>query len=46
MELARKLRDDENFYEECSYQAKSNYNLFYSLDSWKETMSLALNEIK
>ena len=46
MELARKLRDDQDFYEECSYQAKNNYNLFYSLDSWKEKMSLALNEIK
>ena len=46
IELARKLRDDNNFYEECSYQAKSNYKLFYSLNSWKENINSILNETK
>jgi len=36
MELARKLRDDQNFYKECSEQAKSNYKIYYSIDQWKQ----------
>jgi hypothetical protein len=45
VELARKLREDQNFYEECSYQAKNNYKLFYSIDEWKERMINTLKVI-
>jgi len=43
VELARKLKEDESFYQECSYQAKHNYRNYYSLDSWKERMNKMLN---
>jgi hypothetical protein len=39
VKLAKKLKEDKSFYEECSYQAKNNYKLFYSIDSWKEKMN-------
>lgn len=42
-ELARRLKEDSNFYEECSYTAKNNYNLFYSLNAWKDNMKKILN---
>jgi hypothetical protein len=45
VELAKKLKEDQNFYEDCSYQAKNNYKLFYSIDSWKERMDSILKEI-
>jgi hypothetical protein len=34
--LAIQLRDDKEFYDYCSNEAKANYNDFYSLDSWTE----------
>ena len=43
--LAKKLREDQNFYEDCSYQAKNNYKLFYSIDEWKERMTNTLKAI-
>ena len=43
--LAKKLREDQNFYEDCSYQAKNNYKLFYSIDEWKERMINLLKKI-
>jgi hypothetical protein len=43
--LAKKLREDQNFYEDCSYQAKTNYKLFYSIDEWKERMTNTLKSI-
>lgn len=42
VKLAKKLKEDKSFYEECSYQAKNNYKLFYSVDSWKEKMNSIL----
>lgn len=45
VELAKKLRDDQDFYEDCSYQAKNNYKLFYSIDEWKERMANTLKAI-
>jgi hypothetical protein len=46
VELARKLKEDKDFYEECSYQAKNNYKLYYSIDNWKEQINNILNETK
>jgi hypothetical protein len=43
--LAKKLREDQSFYEDCSYQAKNNYKLFYSIDEWKERMTNTLKAI-
>jgi hypothetical protein len=34
--LVRKLRDDKEFYEQCSLEAKENYIKLYSVDKWKE----------
>lgn len=44
VELAKQLKEDKLFYEECSYQAKKNYQLFYSIDSWKERMFKLLSK--
>ena len=33
-ELAIRLRDDKQFYDECSEIAKNNYNTFYSQEVW------------
>jgi len=44
-ELAKKLREDKDFYEECSYQARKNYELYYSVDNWKDRMKNILNNI-
>lgn len=43
VELAKKLRDDKDFYDECSYQAKNNYKLYYNLEYWKDKI---LNNLK
>jgi hypothetical protein len=45
VELAKQLKEDSGFYEECSYQAKKNYELFYSIDDWKYRMNDALKQI-
>jgi len=45
VELAKKLRDDKDFYEDCSYQAKKNYDLFYGINDWKDRMKKILNNI-
>jgi hypothetical protein len=38
--LACKLRDNAEFYTECSTAAKQNYNKHYSLELWKSTINL------
>lgn len=45
-ELAKKLVEDRDFYEQCSKEAKLNYAEQYSLDSWKRTMNKFLDETK
>jgi len=45
VELAKKLKEDQNFYEDCSYQAKHAYKSFYSIDDWKNKISNILNKI-
>lgn len=37
-DLAIRLRDDEDFYNQCSELAKENYKQFYSVERWKERM--------
>lgn len=44
IQLAKRLRDDKAFYEECSYQAKKNYELFYGIDDWKTRMFKLISE--
>ena len=44
-ELAKKLREDKDFYEECSYQARKNYELYYSVENWKDRMKNILNSL-
>lgn len=44
VELAKQLKEDKLFYEECSYQAKKNYQLFYSIDDWKHRMFKLLSK--
>lgn len=44
-QLAISLRDDKDFYDYCSYQAKKNYKLFYSLEIWKETIFNILKKL-
>lgn len=43
-ELARLLKSDKSFYEDCSYTAKQNYKLHYSLDNWKANITSILND--
>jgi len=38
--LAERLRDDKEFYEECSRTAKENYKKYYSIDKWKSKINL------
>jgi hypothetical protein len=39
VQLAKQLKEDRGFYEDCSYQAKKNYELFYSIDDWKQRIN-------
>lgn len=43
-ELAVRLREDKNFYTECSFEAKENYRSQFSLNSWTMKMKSILNE--
>jgi len=38
--LAERLRDDKEFYQECSRTAKENYKKYYSIDKWKSKINL------
>lgn len=37
--LARLLKNDEDFYKECSIKAKENYNKYYNIETWKNNIS-------
>lgn len=39
-ELAKKLKIDKEFYNECSITSKENYNKYYSLEKWKQKIKL------
>ena len=41
--LAKQLKEDKSFYDECSRMAKENYKKYYSLESWKKNMNFILN---
>jgi hypothetical protein len=45
VELAKQLKEDRSFYIDCSYQAKKNYELFYSIDDWKYRMDNILKQM-
>jgi hypothetical protein len=38
--LAERLRDDQEFYQQCSNIAKENYKKYYSIDKWKSKINL------
>ena len=38
--LIERLRDDEDFYNECSRVAKENYKKYYNIEVWKSKISL------
>jgi len=40
--LAKQLKEDEDFYHECSKTAKENYERYYSVKIWNETLTKAL----
>ncbi len=42
--LAKELKEDKDFYNECSKTAKESYQQYYSIDIWKEKMYSVLNE--
>jgi hypothetical protein len=39
-QLATRLKNDKDFYNECSKIAKSHYELNYKIENWKEKMNL------
>jgi hypothetical protein len=43
-DLALRLRDDEDFYNKCSEEAKVNYRTHYDLEVWKSQMKIKLND--
>ncbi len=44
--LAKKLKEDKSFYDECSRVAKESYREYYSLDFWKKSMKRKLDVLK
>jgi hypothetical protein len=44
-QLATSLKENKDFYNRCSEEAKQNYRKYYSLDKWKHDMNLILNKI-
>lgn len=43
-ELAQRLRDDEDFYNDCSITAKQSYRSHYGINTWMTNVKLVLNE--
>ena len=42
--LAKQLVQDKDFYEQCSKEAKENYQKYYALKVWKEQMKAKLED--
>lgn len=40
--LAKQLKEDKDFYEHCSREAKANYQKYYTLDVWQRQMKTKL----
>ena len=38
--LAKRLKEDNNFYKECSETAKANYQKYYNIEIWKNKINL------
>jgi hypothetical protein len=43
--LSLALRDDKDFYSDCSNEAKLNYSKYYSIDNWKENINKILKTL-
>ena len=41
--LAERLRDDKDFYQECSVTAKTNYSVYYTQELFKKKINTILN---
>jgi len=41
--LAKQLKEDKSFYDECSRMAKQSYKEYYSLDFWKDNIKRKLD---
>jgi hypothetical protein len=41
--LAKRLKDDKDFYDQCSRMAKERYNFYYHKDIWLNYMNKVLN---
>jgi hypothetical protein len=44
--LAKQLKEDKSFYDECSRMAKQSYKEYYSLDFWKDNIKRKLDVFK
>jgi hypothetical protein len=44
--LAKQLKEDKSFYDECSRMAKQSYKEYYSLDFWKDSIKRKLDVFK
>lgn len=44
--LSNKLKNDTDFYNECSLVAKDNYRRFYDIEVWKNKMDKILDKLK
>lgn len=42
-QLAKQLKEDKDFYEHCSKEAKANYRTYYDLEVWKDNMKRKLD---
>ena len=44
-QLAKQLKEDKDFYEHCSKEAKANYRTYYDLEVWKDNMKRKLDTL-
>jgi hypothetical protein len=42
-QLAKQLKEDKDFYEHCSKEAKANYRTYYDLEVWKDNIKRKLD---
>jgi hypothetical protein len=40
--LALRLKEDKEFYKQCSKTAKDNYKKYYNIETWKKIIKLPL----
>ena len=44
-QLAKRLKEDKDFYKHCSKEAKANYRTYYDLKGWKDDMKRKLDTL-